>query len=177
MQILPNSHFIIKIGCAAVLLVTPVLAATTHSASVPAKSNVSATTLTRQTISLAGAHKAIKAAKDEAARNGWVICVAVVDAAGDLVALEKLDGAIAISPAVAQAKARTAALLQSPSGDFEKFINNGKPSFLSTPGVTPLEGGVPIIVNNQVVGAVGISGSNGPGDSQVANVAATAVSH
>lgn len=132
-------------------------------------------TLTHQTISLAGARQAIETAKAESARNGWIISVAVVDVSGELVALEKVDGAIAISPAVAQGKDRTAALLRAPSKNSEDFINGGKPSFLSTPGVTPLEGGVPIVVNGQVVGAVGISGAHGPNDSQVAKAAAAAV--
>ncbi|MCD7096839.1 heme-binding protein [Stenotrophomonas sp. MMGLT7] len=144
-------------------------AATSTAGSAPAA------TLVRRTLSLAGARQAVEAAKDEAARNGWRIAVAVVDAAGELVALEKTDGAIGISPAVAQGKARTAALLQAPSKEFEDFVNGGKPSFLSTPGVTPLEGGVPIVVDGQVVGAVGVSGAHGANDSRVACAAAAAV--
>ncbi|MFA7665885.1 MAG: heme-binding protein [Burkholderiaceae bacterium] len=73
------------------------------------------------------------------------------------------------------AQARTAALLRQPSKNFEDYINSGRPSFLSTPGTTPLEGGVPIIVNGQTVGAVGVSGAHGPNDSQVAQAGADAV--
>ncbi len=99
--------------------------------------------ITRADISLDGAERAIDASMAEAARNGWTISVAVVDVAGELVAFRKAGGAIGISPGVAMGKARTAALLQAPSKEFEEFINNGRPSFLSTPGVTALEGGVP----------------------------------
>ncbi|EHD22166.1 MULTISPECIES: SDR family NAD(P)-dependent oxidoreductase [Brenneria] len=132
----------------------------------------------------------LQQAKDELSALGAKVTIQEVDAHNEtslrgffdslprfdhLVALEKVDGAIGISPAVAQAKARTAALLQSPSKDFEDFINSGRPSFLSTPGVTPLEGGVPISVDGQVVGAVGVSGAHGANDSQVAKAAAAAV--
>lgn len=129
----------------------------------------------RPTISLAGARTVIAAAHAEAEKNGWYIAVAVVDASGELVALEKTDQAIPISPSVAIGKAKTAALLQLPSKEFESFINAGQPSFLSTPGTTPLEGGVPLMISGQCVGAVGISGAHGPNDSQVAEAAAKAL--
>lgn len=89
--------------------------------------------------------------------------------------LERQDAAIGISPQVALAKARTAALLQAPSKQFEDFVNHGSPSFLSTPGATALEGGVPILAGGRVIGAVGVSGAYGPNDSQVAAFAAAAV--
>lgn len=129
----------------------------------------------RPTISLTGARTVIAAAHAEAEKNGWHIAVAVVDASGELVALEKTDAAIPISPSVATGKAKTAALLQLPSKEFESFINAGQPSFLSTPGTTPLEGGVPLMISGQCVGAVGISGAHGPNDSQVAETAAKAL--
>lgn len=119
-------------------------------------------------VTLVAARIAIAGAEREADRNGWHISVAVVDAAGEPVAFEKCDGAIGISPSVAFGKARTAALLQAPSGEFERFINNGQPSFLSVPGVTPLEGGLPIYSGSQVIGAIGVSGAHGPNDTQVA---------
>lgn len=140
-----------------------------------AATNAKAVTLVRADIAQAGAQRAIEAALAEAGRNDWVIAVAVVDSSGELVAFHKADGAIGISPAVAIGKARTAALLRQPSKNFEDYINSGRPSFLSTPGTTPLEGGVPIIVDGQVVGAIGVSGAHGPNDSQVAQIGANAV--
>lgn len=137
----------------------------------------SATLLVRPVVALAGARRVVAAANVEAARQGWAIAVAVVDAAGELVAFEKHDAAIGITPAVAIAKARTAALLQAPSKAFEDFVNGGRPSFLSTPGATPLEGGVPLVDAGRVVGAVGISGAHGGNDSHVAAVAAAALAH
>lgn len=129
----------------------------------------------RQNISLAGAQRVLAAAQAEATLGGWHISVAVVDLAGQLVAFARDDAAIGISPEVAIAKARTAALLQIPSKDFEDFINAGKPSFLATPGATPLEGGVPLRIGTEIVGAVGVSGAHGPNDSKVAEAGAAAL--
>lgn len=128
-----------------------------------------------EVISLQAAKQVMAAAHAEAQANGWNICVAVVSPSGQLIALEKDDAAIGISPDVAYGKAKTAALLQAPSKEFEDFINAGRPSFLSTPGVTPLEGGVPIYWHDQVIGAVGVSGAHGANDSQVAIHAAQAL--
>lgn len=135
-----------------------------------------AVALMQPTVSLGAARRVIAAAMAEASRNGWRIGVAVVDAGGELVAFERADGALAITPSVAQGKARTAALLQAPSKAFEDFINGGRPSFLSTPGVTALEGGVPLRWQGQIIGAVGVSGAHGPNDSQVAERAAAILS-
>jgi len=132
-------------------------------------------TLPRTDIALAGAEKVLDAAFEEAKRNSWLVSVAVVDAAGELVALRKADGAIGISPSVAIGKARTAALLRQPLKNFEEYINNGRPSFLAAPDVLPLEGGMPIVVDGITVGAVGVSGAHGPNDSQVATIAAKSV--
>ncbi len=132
-------------------------------------------TIEKSVISLEAAKKVMAAAHAEAARNNWHICVAVVDIFGELIALEKQDSAIGISPQVAIAKAKTAALLQAPSKKFEDFINSGQTSFLSTPGATALEGGVPVTLNNQIIGAIGVSGAHGPNDSQVAEYAANAI--
>ncbi|NDJ56266.1 heme-binding protein [Enterobacteriaceae bacterium 4M9] len=128
-----------------------------------------------QTVSLAGARKAIAAAHTMATGRGWLISVAVVDASGQLVAFEKQDGASGVTVKVACEKARTAALIGAPSKAFEDFINGGCPSFLATPDVTPLEGGVPIVLNGEIIGAVGVSGAHGANDSLVAHTAADAL--
>lgn len=157
------------------LLVALAVAPVSWAQSSTVASGTSPLTLVRADIAQAGAQRAIATALAEAERNSWIIAVAVVDSAGELVAFHKADGAIGISPAVAIGKARTAALLRQPSKNFEDYINSGRPSFLSTPGTTPLEGGVPVIVNGQVVGAIGVSGAHGPNDSQVAQAGADAV--
>ncbi|MFS2222284.1 GlcG/HbpS family heme-binding protein [Pantoea sp. B65] len=131
--------------------------------------------LLKRSVSLSGAREVIHAAQRKAQENGWRISVAVVDRAGEVVALERNDAAIGISPTVALAKARTAALLEAPSGEFEAFINAGQPSFLATPGVTPLEGGIPLRFDGEIIGAVGVSGAHGANDSAVALAAAAAL--
>ena len=130
---------------------------------------------TYHSISLAAARTVITAALQTAAQHGWHISVAVVDRAGELVSLDRSDAAIGISPSVAQGKAHTAALLRAPSKEFESFINSGSPSFLATPGVTPLEGGIPLWFHGEVIGAVGVSGAHGANDSLVAEQAAEAL--
>lgn len=129
------------------------------------------------TISLKAARAVIAAALDSAEAAGWHISVAIVDRSGELVSMDRSDLAIGISTAVAQGKARTAALLRAPSKEFESFINSGSPSFLATPGVTPLEGGIPLWLNGQVIGAVGVSGAHGANDSKVAELAAEALAN
>lgn len=140
------------------------------------QSEVAQVVTTQPNVALAAARRVVAAALAEAQEHGWRIGVAVVDASGELVAFERADGAQLITISVAQGKARTAALLKAPSKAFEDFINGGRPSFLSTPGVTALEGGVPLVWRGQVVGAVGVSGAHGPNDTQVAERAAATLS-
>ncbi|MDP5893516.1 GlcG/HbpS family heme-binding protein [Pseudomonas aeruginosa] len=131
--------------------------------------------VSRRHVTLAGARAAIAAAREHAQREGVRVSVAVVDRSGELVAFERDDDAAPVTPQVAQEKARTAALLRAPSKLFEDFINGGRPSFLSTPGLTPLQGGVPLTAGDEVIGAVGVSGGNGEQDTDIAVAAAAAL--
>jgi len=142
---------------------------------VSTQQNPTPLTVMRAHITLDAARLVIASALAEAKRRGWAISVAVVDPAGELVAFERHDAAAGVTPKVALAKAHTAAMLRAPSSVFEDFVNTGKPSFLATPGITPLQGGVPICIDDQVVGAVGISGAPGDEDGQMAAVAITAL--
>jgi len=112
-----------------------------------------------KTISLDGAKKvvaeAVKYARDVNAPGG---SIAVVDNGGNLIYLERLDGTFAASADVAIQKARTAAQFKAPSKKLEDAINNGR-SALITVGRTFLQGGIPIIYNGEVIGAVGVSGA------------------
>jgi glc operon protein GlcG len=105
----------------------------------------------------------------EARKNNWAVTISIVDDGGHLLWLQRLDGAAPISAQIAPAKARTAALGQRDSKIYEDMINNGRFSFLSAPGLEGLlEGGVPIVVDGQYVGAVGISGVKSSEDVQIA---------
>ncbi|NBF06537.1 hypothetical protein GV819_30130 [Pseudomonas sp. Fl5BN2] len=112
-------------------------------------------------------------ARAEAQRNQWAVSIAVVDDGGHPLALERLDGCAPISAYIATEKARTAALGRRESKAYEDMVNGGRSAFLSAPLLTSLEGGVPIRVGGQVVGAVGVSGVKSGEDAQVALAAAT----
>lgn len=111
----------------------------------------------------------LQAAKAFAMEKGWAVTIAVVDDGGHLLGLARLDGAAAISSYIAPAKARTSALGQRATKVYEDIINNGRTAFLSAPQIDGmLEGGVPIVVDGQVVAAVGVSGVQSHEDVQVA---------
>ena len=108
-------------------------------------------------------------ARAEAVANQWAVTIAIVDDGGHPLALERLDGAAPVSAYIATEKARTSAMGRRPSGDYEEMIKAGRNAFLSAPLTAMLEGGVPIVVDGQVIGAVGVSGVKSSQDAQVAN--------
>lgn len=109
------------------------------------------------------------AAVAEARSHGWAVTIAVVDDGGQLLWLQRLDGAAPISAHIAPAKARTAALGRRESKVYEDMINQGRVSFLSAPVLEGmLEGGLPILAGAHCVGAVGVSGVKSAEDAQVA---------
>lgn len=111
----------------------------------------------------------IAAARAEAEANGWAVTIAVADDGGHLLALERLDGCPAASAYIAPEKARAAALGKRETKIYEDMINAGRVSFLSVPVLQGmLEGGVPVIVDGQLAGAVGVSGVKAPQDGQIA---------
>jgi glc operon protein GlcG len=119
--------------------------------------------------------KILDAARNEALHNQWPVSLAVVDDGGHPLALERLDGASPISAYIATEKARTAALGRRESKGYEDMVNGGRHAFLSAPLLTSLEGGVPIVVDGQVIGAIGVSGVKAEQDAQVAKAGALAL--
>ncbi|MBX8543847.1 heme-binding protein [Pseudomonas cichorii] len=117
----------------------------------------------------------LTAARNEALANDWAVSIAVVDDGGHLLAFERLDGAAAISSYISIEKARTSALGRRESKGYEEMVNGGRTAFLSAPLLTSLEGGVPVIVDGQVIGAVGVSGVKSDQDAQVAKVGIAAL--
>lgn len=116
------------------------------------------------------------AAESEAHGKQWAVTIAIADAGGHLLWLQRLDGAPPISAEIAAAKARTAALGRRESKAYEDMINQGRTSFLSAPGLDGmLEGGVPILVEGHCLGAVGVSGVRSPEDAQVARAGIAAL--
>jgi glc operon protein GlcG len=122
-----------------------------------------------------GAQVALEGAVEEARRNGWRVCIAVVDAMGNLLAFRRMDGAAVATILGAQEKARTAAQTQRATDNFQAIIDTGKPSYLGIHWITALEGGVPVIIDGAVVGAVGASGAEAHQDAQIARAGIDAV--
>jgi glc operon protein GlcG len=122
----------------------------------------SAQTTEKKGLTLDGARRVIAAAQAEArAKSAPGGIVAVVDEGGNLIALERLDGTFAAGAMISIGKARTAVLFKRPSRFFEEIINKGRTAMAALPDsfFTPLQGGVPIVVDGQIVGGVGVSGA------------------
>jgi glc operon protein GlcG len=114
----------------------------------------------KKTLDLAGAKKAIASAVAEAQNlNAPGAAIAVVDDGGNLIAVERLDNTFAAGALISIGKARTAALFKKPTHAFEDIINQGRTAMTTLNDFTPLQGGVPIVVDGQVVGAIGVSGA------------------
>ncbi|MGI4901909.1 MAG: GlcG/HbpS family heme-binding protein, partial [Janthinobacterium lividum] len=114
------------------------------------------------------------AAREHAEAHSWAVSIAIVDDGGHLLNLHRLDTA-AISVEIATGKARTAALGRRESKSYEQIVGQGRVAFLSVPSVTALEGGVPIIVEGQVIGAVGVSGVRSEQDAEIARAGIAAL--
>lgn len=124
----------------------------------------------------ADVQKILEAARAEAWTHHWPVSIAVVDDGGHLLGMYRLDGASALSAEMAMAKARTAALSRRESRHYEEMINQGRSAFLSAPLVSGmLEGGVPLVLHEQVIGGVGVSGVKSVEDAKVARAGVAAV--
>jgi glc operon protein GlcG len=130
----------------------------------------------KRVLTLAGARIVAAAAETEARRLNATGAVAVVDDGGNLVYLLRLDRTFPAGSYVAIDKARTAATFRMPTRNLEDAVRNGRVSLVAVSEMTPLTGGVPIVVDGQVVGAVGVSGSaSAQQDEDLANLAAAAI--
>ena len=127
-----------------------------------------------QALDLETAKRLAKAAEREAEDNGWQVVIAIVDVGGHLLYLQR-DGAQPGSVDVAIAKAKSALLYRRPTRLFEEMVENGRGGYLSMPGVVALEGGEPLLFDEQVVGAIGISGVKSNQDGVVARAGAAAL--
>jgi len=122
----------------------------------------------KKILSLSDVHTIMQAARAEAIQQQWAVSIAVVDDGGHPLALERLDGCAPIGAYIALEKARSAALGRRETKTYEDMVNAGRHAFLSAPLLTTLEGGVPIMVEGQVVGAVGVSGVKSDQDAKIA---------
>lgn len=123
---------------------------------------------TRQTLTLDDVKKMLAAAEAAADRNGWAVTITVVDDGGHLLAAHRLDGAGPSSVAVSAAKARTAATFRRPTKALEDRVMAGRVATVALPGATPVQGGLPIVVDGDAVGGIGVSGVQSHEDEEVA---------
>ncbi len=131
---------------------------------------------TKQVLTLEAARVAMAAAEAEAARGGWNVAIAVVDDGGHAIMVHRLDGTQTSSIDTAVGKARAAVAWKRPTRLLEESVNNGRYAFLSiSQGMALLQGGVPIEIDGQVIGAVGVSGVKASDDERIASAGADAL--
>jgi glc operon protein GlcG len=121
------------------------------------------------------AKKMAAAAVAEAKKNGWTVCVAIVDYHGDLVYFERLDNTQLGSVGVAVDKARTAAKFKRSTKLLEDAVSGGRNAMLRLGDASPIQGGLPIVVDGKFVGAIGVSGVMSQQDEQVATAGLSAL--
>jgi uncharacterized protein GlcG (DUF336 family) len=130
---------------------------------------------TKPVLTLEAAKRVAAAAEAEATRNGWAVSIAVLDDSGQLLLFQRMDGAKLVATDIAIRKARTAAYFQGPTKDLEDEVAGGRTALLPIDGFMPLQGGVPLMFEGQIVGAVGVSGVTGEQDAQCALAGAAAL--
>jgi uncharacterized protein GlcG (DUF336 family) len=123
---------------------------------------------TRSMLTLDDCKKISAAAEAEAKKNNWNVCIAILDDGGHLLHLIRMDGATPANSRIAIEKSRTAAETRRSTAMWEERIKAGRMVMLKMPGVTPVQGGVPIVVDGTCVGAVGVSGVQSHEDEQIA---------
>jgi glc operon protein GlcG len=122
---------------------------------------------TKAVLNLSDVNAILDAAQQEAEANHWAVTIAVADDGGHLLGLRRLDGAAPFSAGVASEKARNAAIGRKETQVFEEMINNGRTAFVTAPLQALLTGGVPVIVDGQVIASVGVSGVKPDQDAQI----------
>ena len=123
---------------------------------------------TRPELTLADCERIAAASMAEAQRNKWIVAIAILDAGGHLLHFLRMDGATPANAAISVEKARTAALSRRSSGVWEQRVKEGRTAMLKMPGILPVQGGLPILVEDSCVGAVGVSGVQSHEDEQIA---------
>lgn len=131
---------------------------------------------TKPILSLEDAQKMAAAAEAEAKKNQWAVVISIVDDGGHPLWLQRMDGVAPVGAYIAPAKAKSAALGRRESKIYEDMINGGRTAFITAPEINGmLEGGVPIMIADQCVGAIGISGVKSNEDAQIAKAGIAAL--
>jgi uncharacterized protein GlcG (DUF336 family) len=123
---------------------------------------------TRSMLTFEDCKKISAAAEAEAKKNNWNVCIAILDDGGHLLHLIRMDGATPANARIATEKGRTAAETRRSTAMWEERIKGGRTSMLGMPGITPVQGGLPIVIDGVCIGAVGVSGVQSHEDEQIA---------
>jgi len=115
------------------------------------------------------------AAEAEARMNSWHVAIAILDDGGHLLHFIRMDGATPANAVIAVEKARTAAMSRRSSGKWEEMVMGGRPAMVKMPGILPVQGGMPVVVDGTCVGGVGVSGVQSQQDEQIANAGIAAL--
>ena len=128
-------------------------------------------------IGIENARKVMAAAEAEAAKNNWAVVIVIIDSGGHLVMLHRRDDVQLSSIEISQGKAKTALMFKRPSKVLDEAISSGGPGlrFLALKDITPLEGGLPIVFQGRIIGAIGVSGVLSSQDAQVAQAGLDAI--
>ena len=126
---------------------------------------------TTKYITLDDAKKAVAAAEAEARKNNWNVAIAILDSGGHLILFQRMDDTQIGSVNIAIGKAKTAVSFKRPTKAMEDIVTGGRIAFLAVEGITPLQGGLPVVVDDKVIGSVGVSGVQSSQDEQVAQAA------
>ncbi len=129
---------------------------------------------TKPSLTSADVKKILAACEAEAAKNKWAVAISIVDDGGFLLGFHRMDGAPPISAEVSMGKARTSAMTKRPSKFFEDRVKE-RPAFVGFPAGILIQGGVPLIHDNDCVGAIGVSGVQSHEDEQIAHAGASAL--
>ena len=130
---------------------------------------------TKHSLTSVDVKKILAACETEATKNKWAVSISIVDDGGFLLAFHRMDGAPVISSEVSMGKARTSAMTKRPSKFFEDRVKE-RPAFMGFPAGILIQGGVPLIHDNDCVGAIGVSGVQSHEDEQVAHAGASVLS-
>lgn len=130
---------------------------------------------TKRVLTLEAARRVAAAAEAEARKHNWAVSIAVLDDSGQMMLFQRMDGAKLVATDIAIRKARTAVYFQGPTKDLEEEVAGGRTALLPIDGFMPLQGGVPLMFDGQLVGAIGVSGVTGEQDAQCAIAGAAAL--
>lgn len=130
---------------------------------------------TKKTLTLAVAKKIAAAAEAEALANKWNVVITILDEGGNLLYLQRMDGTQIGSIDVAIAKGASAVKFKRPTKVFEEALKGGRQAILKLPGAIPVEGGLPLTVDGQILGAIGVSGVQSNEDGQIATAGVNAL--